>query len=627
MAGGNFFSELKRRNVYRVGAAYAVAAFVLLEVVSNAAPFLDLPLWVGRMLILLLLVGLPAVLCFAWIYEFTPDGLKRTAEVEKDASVTHQTGRRLNFVTIGLLAILAGLYAADLFLLPAETAVGAARTPAASSPKAPAPEGISIAVLPFVNLSSDPEQEFFSDGMTEEITSALAKIQSLRVVGRTSAFKFKGQNEDLRTIGKALSASHVLEGSVRKSGSRVRITAQLIRADDGTHLWTENYDRELTDIFAIQDEISRAIAGAMHAPLGLRAGELLVASRGIDPESYQLYLRAKALFRARGNMQKPLTAAAALLDQVVAANPDYAPGWALKAQVYANLPQESFPQLRTAEERRKVVEPALDTAEAAARRALELASNSADSYAAAANVQVFRGNRSLMEDLYRQALKIDPFNPEALHGLSQQLHGVGRQKEAFPLRQQLQALEPLVPRYNIYTGHVYFGAGRFSEALALYEGLPAGFEGRDSRIAATYAALGRYEEAATAILNAPRGVFPASDAEAAVRLLRLAPTPVARDQLPEIKGPLAFVYVFVGAAELAGEYALDVQELTMRSRYGSLGGGSVVFTLQSSPYYQAIRKTDRYKKLARDAGYLDYWRARGWPDNCRPAGADDFECD
>src|SRR6185369_10943717 len=171
---------------------------------------------------------------------------------------------------------------------------------AAARQRSLSPAGaISIAVLPFVNLSSDKEQEFFSDGMTEEITSALAKVPNLRVVGRTSAFQFKGENKDLRAIGQALSATHLIEGSVRKDGNQLRITAQLIKADDGTHLWTESYDRELKGVFAVQEEIATAIAASLEVPLGLKKGEALVPNRTSDETVYENYLRAKALVRSR----------------------------------------------------------------------------------------------------------------------------------------------------------------------------------------------------------------------------------------------------------------------------------------------------------------------------------------
>jgi len=213
--------------------------------------------------------------------------------------------------------------------------------------------------------------------MTEEITSALANVPNLQVVGRTSAFEFKGQNKDLRAIGQALGATHLIEGSVRKAGDRIRISVQLIRADNGLHLWTENYDRQLTDVFAIQEEIAQAITVSLRVPLGLQRGERLVSNRTKDFDSYQQYLRAKALVRAREI--QPITDAAALLEQVVARDPDYAPGWALLALAYALTPSYSPANVSgSVDELRRVVDASLPRAEAAAARAIQLDPNLAD---------------------------------------------------------------------------------------------------------------------------------------------------------------------------------------------------------------------------------------------------------
>lgn len=604
-----FWHELGRRNVLRVAAAYAVASFAIIEVISNVTPGLHLPDWVLSLVIVLLALGFPAIVAFSWIYEITPEGVKRTDEVAPTASIAPRTGHRLNVVIVALLVVVAGLYGADRLLPPQKAAVA----PAAS---------VSIAVLPFLNLSSDKEQEFFSDGMTEEITSALAKVSGLKVVGRTSAFEFKGQNKDLRAIGQALSASHILEGSIRKDGNQIRVTAQLIKAGDGTHIWTDNYDRELKGVFAMQDEISRSIATALQIPLGLKPGGVQAANRAIDPESYQQYLHAAALHRARGTGQRPLTAAAALLDQVVAANPDYAPAWALLAQVYANLPQEDSARAEAGFRQR--AEASLTKAEAAGRRAIALDPGSAASYTAAAVHRVFTRQYIEMEDLLRQALKIDPFYPEALHALSQQLGRAGRLKEALPVRERLLALEPLVPRYNSDTAGMLGLAGRGDAALALSQTLPQDVQGRAGLIARVYISMGRYKEAAEAI-SAARDTFSPSDIEGALVLLAQAPAAVPSARLPAISGNLSFVYEAVGAPERAAETQLEVFERALETGYAVLGGPTQYVLI--SPKYAAVRKTQRFKDLMRKLGRVDYWRARGWPDMCHPVGADDFACD
>ena len=219
-------------------------------------------------------------------------------------------------------------------------------------------------------MSQDESQEFFSDGITEEITAALAKVPDLRVLARTSAFEFKGQNHNIRTIGEALGASHLIEGSVRKAGDRVRITAQLIKAQDGTHLWSENYNRDLTDVFAVQEDIAQAIAEALRVPLGLKQGEALVRNRTGDLVSYEQYLRSRALVRARGTS---ITEAIEVLEPLVACDPTFAPAWALLAHAYFLLPSYD-PAARTGslDEARRFVQSAYDKAEVAARRAIKL---------------------------------------------------------------------------------------------------------------------------------------------------------------------------------------------------------------------------------------------------------------
>ncbi len=602
---GNLLAELKRRHIYRAGAAYAVAAFALIEIVSNVAPMFDLPAWIGRGVVLLLILGFPVTLLVVWLRELPP----------ADGAAARAVTGKLDFVLIGALVAVVGFMAYDRFA----PAPGATTAQEAGGPNTGM---ISIAVLPFVNLSSDKEQEYFSDGMTEEITSALAKVKDLQVVGRTSAFEFKGQNKDLRAIGAALGATNILEGSVRKEGNQIRVTAQLIRADTGRHIWTDNYDRELKSVFAIQDEIAQAIAAALQVPLGLKPGETLVASRAIDPENYQAYLRAKALYRARGNGEKPLTAAIALLEPLVAREPDYAPAWALLALTYSNAPQEN-PTGLEGEERRRVNDSYLTKAEAAGRRAIELAPNSADAYAGAANSRVFNGRELEAIALYRQALKIDPFNPDALHGLSQQLVWLGPLNEAHAMRLQVFSLDPLVPQFTNDYARLLDLEGQPEAALAIYKSLPSTRLTRAGYIAQVYASMGRYAEAADAILSAPAGEFSPGVAEAAVRLLRQAPATVTPQDLPDLPNGLSFVYIHVGATDRWVKAELDALQSSIDAGYRS-GGSTIRLHM---PWAAPARKTERFKELMRRSGAVDYWRANGWSGSCRPTTGDDFVCE
>src|SRR5204863_720446 len=253
----NFFAELKRRNVYKVAVAYAIVGWLLVQVATQVFPFFEIPNWAVRLVVLAIVIGFPIALVIAWAFELTPEGLKRTEDVDLAASA-RQPRKRAWIVVI----IVAGAMSLGLFFLGRMTAPGKQSGANEVSSK-------SIAVLPFVNMSSDRENEYFVDGLTEEILNRLAQISALRVPGRTSSFAFKGKNADLRQIGTELGVAHVLEGSVRKSGEHLRITAQLVRTADGFHLWSQNFDRKLNDVFAIQDEIARAIADALSAPLGL----------------------------------------------------------------------------------------------------------------------------------------------------------------------------------------------------------------------------------------------------------------------------------------------------------------------------------------------------------------------
>lgn len=287
--------ELKRRNVFRVAAAYAVVGWVLAEIGGLLFDTFEAPAWVMKVYVSLIVLGFPLAVFLAWAYELTPEGLKREAEVDRSQSITHMTGRRLDFVMIGLLAVAVVYFAWDKFIAtPEGEAVQITATPEVSNES-----NNSIAVLPFVNMSDDPNNEYFSDGLSEELLNALARIGGLKVTGRTSSFAFKDKNTDLREIGRLLNVANVLEGSVRKYENRVRITAQLINTADGYHLWSETFDRELGDIFAIQEEIANHVTSALRvALLGPdKAQTETASSKGQNAQAYDEYLRGMYIYQ------------------------------------------------------------------------------------------------------------------------------------------------------------------------------------------------------------------------------------------------------------------------------------------------------------------------------------------
>ena len=473
-------------------------------------------------------------------------------------------------------------------------------------------------MLPLANLSGDPEQEFMSDGMADEITTALARVASLRVVGRSSAFQFKGQGKDLRAIGQALGASHLIDGSLRRAGTRVRVTAQLVRTEDGIELWTDSYERELTDLFAIQEDIAQAIPGALRAPLGLGEGERLVSSRTADVGSYEAYLRGRSLVRERAVAEAVTT-----LEDAVERDPNFAPAWAMLSQAYrASLDYDG--RARRAEvpvaEARRFVQEALEKGERAARRSIELDSRHDGGHAALAAILSIRGEWAEAADLFAQAFALDPNNPEALYRYAQMQNVMGHVQEALLTYEQLRALEPLVPIYQFQTaGQLYFG-GRNQAASEILEATPNSTPARFYRnlyLARAYAGAGRFAESADALL-ALRGQPQASaeSIEAAAALIRAPRKTDSPASLPDL-GDLAFVYAYIGAEDRLFDGA---------ERGVAIGVVGVQMTYWS-PAWAPVRKTQRFKDWATEVGLVDYWRQRGWPDLCRPQGANDFACD
>lgn len=281
----SFIEELKRRNVIRVAIAYTIVAWLIAQVTELAFDSFGTPDWAIKTVLFLLIIGLPLALFFAWAFELTPEGLKREKDIDRSESDTHVTGRKFDYLIIAVLVLALGYLAADKFWHGPPQDAGLVQT---ASDK-------SIAVLPFVNMSSDPEQEYFSDGISEELLNVLSQIPGLRVSARTSSFQFKGESPDIVDIGKKLNTGFVLEGSVRKSGPEVRITAQLIDARNGFHLWSATYDRKLENIFAVQDEISAAIVGALRAHLGLQVDSAPRVQAAASPEAHEAYLRGRYL--------------------------------------------------------------------------------------------------------------------------------------------------------------------------------------------------------------------------------------------------------------------------------------------------------------------------------------------
>lgn len=431
----SLFAELNRRNVFRVAVGYIVSCWLLVEVADLLLENFGAPDWVMQTIILLLVLGFPLVVFFAWAFEVTPEGLKRESEIDRSQSITHITGRKLDRAIIVLLVLAVAYFAYDKFVLSAERddALSDATTQSVTEGTAAGPQAEvwpdrSIAVLPFVNMSSDEEQEYFSDGLSEELLNLLAKIPQLRVAARTSSFSFKGQNLEIPEIAQRLNVAHVLEGSVRKAGNQVRITAQLVQAEDGYHLWSETYDRTLDNIFAIQDEIAGAVVKQLEVTLLGAVPEV----QETDPEAYALYLQARQL--GRQNSPESLERSNALYRQVLKIDPDYAAAWdGLATNYYQQLisglveRQVGLAALRDAVNKALEIDPRI--ASAHATRGIIALTYDHDPAAAARHIE--------------RAVVLEPGNFEVLRSVVTLYRSLGRVKEAIRVSEYMVGLDAM----------------------------------------------------------------------------------------------------------------------------------------------------------------------------------------
>ena len=341
----SIWAELKRRNVFKVGIAYVLMGWVLLQGADFVLDLIGAPDWVIRVFTLAIAVGLPIALFFTWAFELTPEGIKRESDVDRSQSITRQTGRKLDFAIIGILVIALGWFAWDKFLHQDSELLPVASDVATDTPRArPAPGAVvglkTVAVLPFVAMSSGPDDEYFADGLTEEILNALAQLPELLVTARTSAFSFKGQDKPIQEIAEALGVAHIVEGSVRRSGDRLRMTVQLVRASDGFHLWSENYDSTEADTITIQEEVAEQIATSLNVVLDEGRREAMRNAGLRDVTAFILFQKGReAAIKAHGDYfpGAGLKQANVYFEQVLQRVPDYASAYIEHADLYVHL--------------------------------------------------------------------------------------------------------------------------------------------------------------------------------------------------------------------------------------------------------------------------------------------------
>jgi TolB-like protein/Tfp pilus assembly protein PilF len=443
----SLIAELKRRNVFRVGIAYAIVSWLLLEVASVIFPGLHLPDWTLTFLIVLVVAGFPLALILAWAFEMTPEGIRRETEVDPAESVRHSTGRKLDFAIIGLLAIAVVYFAfqgGDP--IPPTGSIGQVKT---------------IAVLPFANMSGDPEQEFFSDGISEELLNVLAKVQDLRVTSRTSAFAFKGTNTSIPEIAKELGVKHVLEGSVRMAGDRVRITAQLIEVETDSHLWSESYDRDLSDIFAVQDEIAAEVGEALKVALLGADSNPISANPETSIEIYSDYLLAR---QKLANMTYLGAGEAALLLQgVIEQDPHYAPAYAALAGTYQVMSGwGAFSPSEASARTRPLVE-----------QALSLDSGLAEAWQALVFIRRVQGDLEGARMAEERALELDPQNPLVLRNQIIRWLWSHEPERGLVYADDLLRVDPLSPQSLRWIASLYRRLDRREDAERVFERMRA----------------------------------------------------------------------------------------------------------------------------------------------------------
>jgi TolB-like protein/predicted Zn-dependent protease len=488
----SLYLELKQRNVFRVAIAYLAGSWLLVEVAETIFPLFGFDDTPARILVIVLAICFPLFLIFSWVFEITPEGLKKEKDIDRTVSLTHKPGKHLDRIIIVLLALALGYFAVDKFVLDPARDVELVEETARQARSEALVESYgdkSIAVLPFVNMSANPEQEYFSDGISEELLNLLAKIPDLRVISRSSAFSFKGKEVKLADIARELNVAHILEGSVRKAGDRVRITAQLIEARSDTHLWSETYDRKLDDIFAVQDEIAAAIGAALKLELAL-AGSKTIQPAAIEvpsTDAYDAYLRGRALVHHRN--REAMEEAVRYLERAVHLDDGFAPAHAQLAiaamLLTSHVSSDRERARRTAIrhlDRAQALEPGL--AEAHVGRAL-LSNYANDPESAIAHAQkALASNPNSVEALIQlrtalsrferseeahaileQMLVIDPLSIVGREDYAHWLAGQGRIEEAHEVAEQLIAQSPSTG-YRVHARISFFVEGKLTEALS-----------------------------------------------------------------------------------------------------------------------------------------------------------------
>ncbi len=613
----SLYAELRRRKVFKVGGAYLVVAWLLIQVAATVAPQLQLPDWAPRMITLVLLLGFPVALVLAWALDSTPEGIKVDGA---------PTGDKRIYAIAGVLAALVLVW---YFRGPPPESVpgladAAKPAPAAGAPAASTatdaamPAQKSIAVLAFTDLSPAKDQEYFSDGIAEEILNALVKVKDLKVAGRTSSFYYKGKNEDLRRIGETLGVAHILEGSVRKQGEKVRITAQLIKADDGFHLWSETYDGDLADVFELQERIARNITDQLKLVLQGGQEQRLVPVATADPEAYAKFLQATAIFNRRERAKFPN--AIALLEQAIELDPSFARAHARLGAFHVLAPEYTGADFKAS----------LAAARLHANRAIELLPTLAEPHTVLA--YAFGQQRDLLaeRESYERALAIDPDDVLSNFWASIHFMRVGDMAASRRQLERVLAIDPMLPNGLTWRGWIYLFDGDTVNARRVLERaldlgignahLPLSLveraEGNDAKAIAEME-LGLAAFGASLPVETPGIVAAGVFGDDAARRRAVAHVEgLIGSHAGIVSGPLAFSMIMLG------EHArgLDVIQSGVTT-------SSIWQLALWGPSGRDARRLPQFAEFARRVGFVAVWDKYGPPDGCRKDTGGDYRCE
>jgi TolB-like protein/tetratricopeptide (TPR) repeat protein len=596
------WAKLSRRKVAQWGIAYAAGAWGLLQGLEYVTDTFGWPPQFQQLATLALLVGLPIVIVIAWYHG--------------DQGRQRVTAAELAILTL-LFLVGGGIFwrydRSSEVVSPATEATAPAM--AAAPPAQSAIAEKSIAVLPFANMSDSDDTEYFSDGLAEEILNALAQISGLRVPSRTSSFAFRGREVDLRSVASALQVAHVLEGSVRRDKQRIRVTAQLIDARTDSHLWSKTWDRDLTDIFQVQQEIASEIANSLQVQFaGPDGGSRSVGTSNVA--AYERYLQARHLWRQRG--EGPLRQSVVRFEEAIRLDPGFARAHAGLAAATLVLISYTGPDVPA--------EPLLNAAQTYAQRALSLDPSLAEGHAVLASVLEERWQWQAADAEFRRAIALDPSDSTSQQWYSEFLARMGRFRAADEHIQRALALDPLSPVISV-SASVTVQAARGDDAAAVELAERASNLGMKDRaadlLAVIHLAAG---DARSARAVVPDGSLEASVIDAlldpghkavALAALEAAPYGSRRTGSPLASQVLPMIYLGeIGLAHEAAQRAVADRSLFTAD----------FLAPDASPNLARFRKDPRFQALVRDTGLLDYWRAAGWPDLCRPL-RDGVECD